>query len=75
MKKITPDQICFGLNRQLDEQSFFCFLQLVGKQEVAEALASRLTSEEMDQFVGSFTDLLKKHFSSNEYHKLFLKRG
>ena len=75
MEKITPDQICFGLNQQLDQASFSCFLQLAGKTEVAETLASRLSSEEIDEFVTLFTGLLRKHFSGNEYHALFLERG
>lgn len=75
MKDITPDQICFGLNRQLDQASFSCFLQLAGRREVAETLASRLDSEEIDSFVSLFTGLLKKHFSSSEYHALFLHRN
>lgn len=75
MKKISPDQICFGLNRQQDERSFSCFLQLAGNPEVAETLASRLSDEEIDAFVNHFTDLLKKHFTSNEYHSLFLQQN
>jgi hypothetical protein len=74
MKKISPDQICFGLNRKLDEQSFSCFLQLAGQPEVAETLSSRLSSEEINDFVTTFTELLKKHFSRSEYHSLFLQQ-
>jgi hypothetical protein len=75
MKKISPDQICFGLSRQLDEQSFSCFLQLAGQPEVAETLSSRLSTEEINSFVTIFTDLLKKHFSGSEYHTLFLQQS
>lgn len=75
MEKISPDQICFGLNRQLDQSSFSCFLQLAGRPEVAETLASRLSSEEIDEFVTLFTGFLKKHFSGNEYHALFLQQS
>jgi hypothetical protein len=73
MKKISPDQICFGLNRQLDEQSFSCFLQLAGQPVVADTLAARLSSDEINDFVTGFTHLLRKYFSENEYHKLFLQ--
>ncbi len=69
---LTPSQICFGLNSQLDKDSFSCFLQLAGRPEFAEILASRLSSEEIEEFVVSFTSLLRKHFSEDEYHSLFL---
>ncbi|WP_136808006.1 cytoplasmic protein [Desulfosediminicola flagellatus] len=75
MKKISPEQICFGLNRELDEQSFACFLQLAGRAEFAEKLASRMSSEEISQFISDFTkNILKKHLSENEYHTLFLQQ-
>ncbi len=48
MPPFTPDQICFGLNRQLDIQSFSCFLQLIGRPEFADILAQRLSSTEID---------------------------
>jgi hypothetical protein len=75
MKKISPDQICFGLNQDLDQSSFSCYLQLAGRPEVAETLASRMSSEEIDEFVTLFTGLLRKHFSGNEYHGLFLRQN
>jgi hypothetical protein len=73
MKKISPEQICFGLNNDLDRQSFSCFLQLAGNPEVAEILASRLSNEEIDDFVTVFTNLMRKHFSDKEYHNIFLQ--
>ncbi len=68
----SPSQICFGLNQELDRQSFSCFLQLAGRTEFADLLAARLTSEEIEEYVDSFTGLLKKHLSKNEYHQIFL---
>ncbi len=69
---ITPSQMCFGLNEKLDKQSFSCFLQLAGRPEFAEILANRLSSEEIEDFVSSFTALLRTHLSEDEYHDLFL---
>ncbi len=69
---LTPSQMCFGLNNQLDQQSFSLFLQLAGRQEFAETLASRLSSDEIDDAVNSFMALIKQHLSEDEYHKLFL---
>lgn len=74
MKNISPDQICFGLNRQLDESSISCFLQLAGRPEVTETLAPRLTSAEINDIVDLFSRLLKTHFSEKEYHTLFLRQ-
>ena len=74
MPLFTPDQICFGLNRELDIQSFSCFLQLIGRPEFADTLASRLSSSEIDAFVNQFTGILKQHYSEEEYHRLFLNQ-
>lgn len=68
----SPSQICFGLNQDLDRQSFSCFLQLAGRTEFADLLAKRLSSEEIEEYVDSFTGLLRKHLSKNEYHQVFL---
>lgn len=68
----TPSQICFGLNLELDRQSFSCFLQLAGRPEFADLLAARLTSAEIEQHVDFFTGLLRKYLSKSEYHQIFL---
>lgn len=69
----TPSQICFGLNQELDRQSFSCFLQLAGRPEFADLLAARLTSAEIEQHVDAFTGLLRKYLSKSEYHQVFLR--
>jgi hypothetical protein len=70
---IQPDQMCFGLSEDLDKESFACFLQIAGEKTFAESFAKRLSSEEILNFVDSFTGLLRTHLSENEYHTLFLK--
>lgn len=70
---LQPDQMCFGLSEDLDKESFACFLQIAGEKKFAETLAGRLNSEEILHFVDSFTGLLRKHLSEEEYHTLFLK--
>ena len=72
MDNFTPDQICFGLNPELDKQSLNCFLQLIGNPAFSRELAERISTEDMDDFLNSFTSLLKKYFSEKEYHDLFL---
>jgi len=69
---LSPSQICFGLDPELDRRSFSCFLQLAGNREFADILASRLDSGEIEQFVDMFTGLLRKHISESEYHRHFL---
>lgn len=70
---IQPDQMCFGLSEDLDKNSFSCFLRLAGDERFSTTLAQRLSSEEILQFVDSFTELMRKHLSEDEYHSLFLQ--
>lgn len=74
MELLKPEQMCFGLERDLDVRSFSCFLQLIGNREFAETLAERMPSDEMDVFLTEFTQILKKHLSEKEYHHLFLQQ-
>ncbi len=69
---IDPHQMCFGLNLDLDRESVSCFLQLLGRPELATTLANRLSSEEIQELVHYFTGLLKKNMSEDEYHEMFL---
>lgn len=70
---ITVDKMCFGLTEELDRESLACFLQLAGEKQFAETLAQRVSSEEIIQYVDSFTHLLRQYLSEDEYHTLFLK--
>jgi hypothetical protein len=72
---LDSNQICFGLNQQLDQQSLSCFLQLAGRQEFADLLSQRLSEQEIHAFVNFFTGLLKRNLSEEEYHCLFLQDG
>jgi hypothetical protein len=69
---IEPHQMCFGLNLELDRESITCFLQLMGRPALAETLANRLSSNEIQELVHYFTGVLKKTMSEDEYHELFL---
>ena len=70
---LGSNQICFGLNQQLDQQSLSSFLQLAGRQEFADLLSQRLSEQDIHVFVNFFTDLLKRNLSEEEYHRLFLQ--
>ena len=69
---LHPHQMCFGLSTDLDQQSIACFLQLLGRQELAETLASRLSSQEIEKLVHTLTGVLKNNMTEDEYHELFL---
>ena len=66
------EQICFGLNRELDEQSLALFLRLFSQDKLLEALIPRLEEEEITGLVQQITTLLHKHLAEKEYHELFL---
>lgn len=70
--KLNSSQICFGLSEKRDRESFATFLQLAGRKEFVDVLATRMNSDEIDTFVSQFTDLLRKHLSEEEYHTIFL---
>jgi len=70
--KLDPGKICFGLTEELDRQSLATFLQIGGQEDLAELLSSRLSSEEIIQYVDNFTALMKKHLNQDEYHQFFL---
>lgn len=67
-----PQMICFGLSRELDRRSCAAKLQLLGIPKLAEKLASRLSSEKIEEFVELSSSLLPRHLSKREYHSLFL---
>lgn len=71
-KKIPFDQICFGLNRELDEQSLVLFLRLFSRDKLLDTLIPRLEEHEMTELVRQVTGLLYKHLAEKEYHELFL---
>lgn len=70
---IDSQQICFGLNRHLDQQSFSFFLQLAGRPGFADFLSQRVSGDDIHGFVHFFTGLLKRTLSEEEYHRLFLQ--
>ena len=70
---IDPHQMCFGLNLELDRESISCFFQLLGRPVLAETLAGRLSSDEIQELVHFLTGVLKKNMSEDEYHELFLQ--
>jgi hypothetical protein len=72
MTNPDPSKICFGLTEEIDRQSLATFLKLGGKEEFSELFADRLSSEEIIPFVDHFMNLVRKHLSESEYHRIFL---
>jgi TorA maturation chaperone TorD len=71
-KKIPFEQICFGLDRKLDEQSLVLFLRLFTQDKLLDTLIPRLAEDEIMGLVQKITELLHKHLAEKEYHKIFL---
>ncbi|MDH3394411.1 MAG: hypothetical protein OEL66_10415 [Desulfobulbaceae bacterium] len=68
----SATSICFGMDRALDEQSLAIFLQRATSDELLRALIPRLGDDEVSSVVDFLTGLMHKHFTEQEYHKLFL---
>lgn len=68
----SATSICFGMNRALDEQSLATFLQRATSDALLQELIPRLADDELSSVVDFLTGLMHKHFSEQEYHKLFL---
>jgi hypothetical protein len=66
------EQICFGLDRPLDEQSLVAFMKILSTPDLLHVLVPRMEDEEILAVVDFFTGLMKKHLSKEEYHRLFL---
>ncbi len=68
-----PFTICFGLNRETDEESLATFLRHFTSTELLETLIPRLTDDEIKQVVEFATGIMHNHLQEDEYHSLFLK--
>ncbi|WP_457573448.1 hypothetical protein [Desulfolithobacter sp.] len=69
---MDPHDICFGLNRQTDEESLAAFLRLFSRPQLLETLIPRLSEEEIHHLVETLTGLMRTHLEEVEYHELFL---
>ncbi len=69
-----PNSICFGLDRQTDEESLQHFVRTFAKPELLDVLVPRMADDEISQLLDELTTLMGKHFKEKEYHALFLGR-
>ena len=65
--------LAFGLSRELDESSLIVYLQKFSDDRLMEVLRSRLSDEEIVHTGEWITGLLRRHFTEEEYHRLFLR--
>ncbi len=67
--------IGFGLDRETDENTLICYLQKFSDDAVMAAIIKRLDDHELAEVFDLINRLLRRHFTENEYHRLFLKDG
>jgi len=65
-------QICFGFDRETDEQSLLIFLENFLRQDILKILVPRMSDQEISGLVNQLTGIMHKHLSKGEYHQLFL---
>jgi len=63
----------FGLDRETDEKTILYYLQKFSDDALMQRLIPRLSDLEIEEIFSLVTDLMKKHLSEPEYHRLFLK--
>ena len=67
-------EICFGMDRETDERSLAAFLQIFSSQALLETLIPRLSDTEITEILDFVSNVMHKHFSEKEYHRLFLNK-
>ena len=65
----------FGLDRETDENTLICYLQKFSDDAVMAAIIKRLDDHELTEVFDLINRLLRRHFTEDEYHRLFLKDG
>lgn len=63
----------FGWDRETDEQTLICYLQMLSNDKLIKTLASRMSDRELGEVHDLINRLLKTHLNDAEYHRLFLK--
>ena len=63
----------FGLNRETDENTIIYYLQKFSDDQLMQVLKSRIQDHELAALFDILSELLRKHLTEDEYHRLFLK--
>jgi len=69
---ISAGSICFGLNRDIDEASLKALCQRFSRNKLLSTLIPRLSEQELHELADHLLSPMKKHFTKDEYHTLFL---
>jgi hypothetical protein len=65
--------IGFGFDRQHDENTIICYLQMFSDDTLMQELTKKMTDDELEEIFNLITRTLKSHLTEPEYHDLFLK--
>lgn len=65
----------FGMDRETDENTVIYYLQKFSDDALMAAIRERMDDQDLTKLFDLISDLLRKHLSEDEYHKLFLKEG
>lgn len=65
----------FGWDRETDENTVICYLQMFSDDQLMKNIISRLSEEEMEEIYSLINRLMKTHLNEGEYHRLFLKEN
>lgn len=63
----------FGWDRETDEKTVICYLQMFSDDLLMKKLVTRLSDMELSEIYSMINRMLKTHFTDTEYHRLFLK--
>ncbi len=67
------DLMGFGQDRETDENTLICYLQMFSDDALMKTLVKRMSDAEIELLFEALGRLLKTHLSEPEYHSLFLK--
>ena len=65
----------FGLNRETDENTVIYYLQKFSDDALMAEMRKRMGDDDLSALFNLLSGLLRKHFTEDEYHCLFLKEN
>ncbi len=63
----------FGADRETDENTLIYYLQKFSDDSLITLMVKRMGPEELEEIFDLVTQVMKRHLSEPEYHRLFLK--
>jgi hypothetical protein len=67
--------VAYGFNRETDEKTVIYYLQKFSDDALIHTMVGRMSDAELGQVFDLVSDLLRRHLSEPEYHRLFLKEA